>query len=261
MAASARRLSADGFTPLPQYTWDTVLSDVSEEIKGPFKFCLENNGTRALGASPFSGVYLRITKVGSNDGYLYYETAPDDNGTISKPWGVTVVAEGSGGSFVADSEYGWKVTAVNGSGETIGSAEVTLTPTGTDKARLDWTTVPDATSYKVYRTAAGGAGTYGATSLRATVSAPTVTYLDDGAALSSGTPPEENTTGGAGPDYGTAPDAGDFDDSDKLIGTLDIEEQYFYWARLVVPPGTTEQSAIPGGTGNRRTLRIAPKEV
>lgn len=255
MAASMRRLAADGATPVSQMTWETVLSDLAEEIKGPFKFTLENNGTRTLGASPFSGLALSIEQVGTNDGYLYYEIAPDGNGTISKPWGVEVAVGGSGGSFGSVGSYGYKVTALNGAGETIGSREVVAVITSTSQlATLTWETVPTATSYRVYRTAVNALGTYGATSLRATVTAPDVTYEDDGGSLSSGTPPLVNTTGGAGPTYGTAPDPGEFGNADLVIGELEIEQQYFYWARLVVPPGTTE-------AGNRRVLRLVPLEV
>lgn len=254
MAASCRRLSADGATALGTLTWDTVLSDVAEAIGGPRKFFLENNGTRALGAGAFSDLILVTNEqVGENDGYLYYETALDDTDTLSRPWGVTVEVEAGTGTWGATGTYAVVVTALNATGETIASLEVEFEiENTTDEAVITWVDVPGAANYKVYRTATPG--TYGASSLRATVADPTVTTTDTGSALGAGTPPAANTTGGAAPDYGTAPDAADFDDEDKTVGALAVGQQWPFWARLVVPPGTTSE-------GNRRVVRITPREI
>jgi hypothetical protein len=86
---------------------------------------------------------------------------------------------------------------------------------------LDWTPIPGALSYKLYRTTVSG--TYGASSLVASVTTPPVT--DIAAATSAGTPPAANgatgdvflTFGGtpaatftAGPDASNSVDFGGF---------------------------------------------------
>jgi hypothetical protein len=256
MAASARRLSADGATPLAQFTWPTTLSDVTEEITGPLKFAIENDGTRALGDTSVTGLtlVLRLEQVGGNDGILYYQTALDPNGTASRPFGVEAEVQADAASGFTPDTYGYVVTATTPDGQTPPSDEVTAEIVETtDGAVVSWSEVPNAAGYKVYRTPTPG--TYGATTLVATIgSGATVTFTDTGVTAASGTPPAVNTTGGAGPAYGDEPDPGDFDDEDKLIDTLEIGQQWFYWARLRVPAAT-------GSNGNRRTLRIVPKEI
>jgi hypothetical protein len=82
----------------------------------------------------------------------------------------------SGGTFAANTYY-WKVTAINPSGETAGSNEVTATIAANGTQVLNWSAISGATGYRVYRgTAAGGENL-----LVATIgSGATVTYTDTG---------------------------------------------------------------------------------
>lgn len=265
--ADIRHLAADGATTLSQQNFGAIASGAAEVDSTMIKFGLENISDHKLGIAPFSGINLTLEFVGDNDGKSFYFTAADA-ATISRPWGdgalgaptATLGGLADGGVWGAIGIYGYVVTATNATGETIASAEITANVIDTtQRVTLAWKVVPGATGYKVYRTAVGGAGTYGATSLRSTiVSGGTITFLDNGAAPGAGTPAVVNTTGGAGPAYGTPPAIGSFTQADKIIATsptgLAIGQEWFYWAVLKVPPGTSS-------VGNRRAVRVLPKEV
>src|SRR2546422_315368 len=91
----------------------------------------------------------------------------------------------SGGSLTSGVAYYWKASAVNAAGETVGSNEVTVTPSGANlSASVSWAAVTGATSYRLFRSTVSG--TYGATSLVAT-GITALSYTDTGAGLSSGT--------------------------------------------------------------------------
>lgn len=258
-----KHFSADGATVLTQNTWGPFVSGAVEVQSSRLKFALENVDARSLGASPFSLVNLEIEQSGTNDGYLYFYTALDTSGTISKPFGAgalgapTATIVTTGGSFTPGT-YGYKISATNATGETIGSTEVSINVgLATDRVQLNWIQTPGATGYKVFRTPTPG--TYGASTLRATIgSGATITYTDDGAATSAGTPRADNTTGGASPTYGTPPAVGSFTQADKLIAAaptgLRVGEQFFYWAMIKIPALTSE-------LGNTRVLRVLPVEV
>lgn len=265
MAALVRHLSANGRTAISQQNWPTIVSDILEAVSTPLKFAIENRGDRVLGAAPFSGLFLTIEQVGANDGHLYYFTAYDASGTLSRPWGDTpngapeaaVGASGDGGVWSGTGLKGVVVTAVNAMGETIASVEATFQITATtQRVTIQWEEVPGAEGYRVYVT--GTPGNYSGDHLVADESdldeQGSTTLVYDGTAAEPGAPPTENTTGGAGPTYGTPPDDSEFDQVNKAIGELAIGQQWFYWARLVVPPGTTE-------VGNRRAVRVLPREI
>jgi len=97
----------------------------------------------------------------------------------------------AGGSLDASTTYYYKITAIDGltSEETQGSEEIYgVTTVPNKKLTLEWNAVPGAAQYKIYRSTTSG--TYDASCYLATVSAPTVTYTDDGTvSLTSGTPP------------------------------------------------------------------------
>jgi len=91
----------------------------------------------------------------------------------------------AGGSLVSGTPYYWKASAVNAAGETVGSNQVTITPSGGNlSAVVSWAAVTGATSYRLFRSTVSG--TYGASSLVATGITAT-SYTDTGAALSAGT--------------------------------------------------------------------------
>jgi hypothetical protein len=97
------------------------------------------------------------------------------------------VAAKAGGSLTVPENY--VVTALNEKGETIASAEVTFTPGAINKtATLTWDAVPQATSYRVYRSET--AGTYVSPSLL--ISTTLLTVDDTGAStLLEGCPPAD----------------------------------------------------------------------
>ena len=97
---------------------------------------------------------------------------------------------GTGGTLAA-ATYFYKITATNGSGETIGSNELSILTTGaTSTTTLSWGAVTGATGYKVYRGVAAGAENRLVTTLGTVV-----TYTDTGAATTAGSPPATNSTG------------------------------------------------------------------
>ena len=258
-----KHLASDGFTEQAQQSWGPFLSGATPVVSAKVKFGVENVDGRALGATPLVGLFLKIVQVGLNDGNAYYFTSIDTSNTLSKPWGngadgsASVAVGGTGGVWAATGTYGVTITALNATGETIGSTEATFTITAlTQKATYTWVQTPGATMYKVYRTSSPG--TYGASTLRATIgSGSTISFQDDGTATTAGTPPVANTTGGAGPVYGTPPADASFDQTDKTIATapagMAIGQQWFYWAQVQVPANTSE-------VGNTRTLQVTPTE-
>lgn len=263
MPAEIKHIAADGATQQAQQTWGPFVSGAVEVDSDRVKFGVENIGTRVLGASPFANLLLEIQQVGANDGWTFYYTNVDTNGTLSKPWGLgaagapSISVGGATGAWGATGTYGVKVSATNATGETIGSTEGTFTISATtQRATYTWVQTPGATGYKVFRTSSPG--TYGATTLVATiVGGAVVTYADDGAAAAAGTPRSDNTSGGAGPTYGTPPALVSFDQTDKVIASggtgLAIGQQWFYWAVIKVPANTSE-------VGNTRTLNVTPVE-
>jgi len=92
---------------------------------------------------------------------------------------VTAVEGGVGTVSVAT--HGYKVSAINGRGESIASAEATVAVTGAPKAvDLSWAAVAGAESYKVYgRTSTGPWGFIASTT--------TATYTDAGSIVPSAT--------------------------------------------------------------------------
>jgi hypothetical protein len=212
-------------------------------------------------------------QIGTNDAWTMLKIVDDPNGTISKPWGdgvddfdiptgapTATLGVGTGGGWAAAGgvgEYGGVVTALNATGETIASVEVTFTVGALDEEWLvGWEDVPGASSYNYYRTAVGAAGTYGAYSLVANVAVSQ--YNDVGAAAGVGAPPADNTTGGAAPDYGTPPADLDFDNADLTVATspegLAVGQQFFFYKIVAVPANTL-------ALGNKRQARLLPIEV
>jgi hypothetical protein len=247
----------------------------AETDTAALKICLENVSTRALGVSPFTTLLLKRTQVGVNDGVSFAYTAVDPDGTLSKPWGLNVDALGFlDGAPLAElvgtasgvwggggtGEYGTVVTALNATGETPPSEEkIFVVAAAAEEWRITWGRVPSATGYKVYRTAKDAAGIYDTPSLIATIgNGDTTSYVHLGSAPSSGAPPVANTTGGAGPNYGTAPSVASHTSADKTIATaptgLAVGQQWFFYLMIKLPAGTST-------VGNNRSLLLLPTEV
>src|SRR6188508_985250 len=104
---------------------------------------------------------------------------------------LTSVTPGPGGALTAGA-YRYAITAVNANGETMISNEIVGTTETTNLTNaVLWTAVTGATSYRVYRSAAGGAA--GTELFLATVTAPTVTYSDAAVGSPAGAIPTANT--------------------------------------------------------------------
>jgi hypothetical protein len=239
MATALKHYAADGATQITGKNWPEAKAGEAQTAE---KFAVENVSDRAL-----DDLQMRIAQVGANDGYNQMRCAPDTV-TLSKPYGVAAAlsAAGAGGVWGSTGLKYYRVTALNANGETIGSDELSVNvDVTTKKVTLTWTELVGASGYKVYRSDASGS--YGASSLRATVSGQaTTTYVDDGGSLSSGTLPAANTTGGAAPAYG-APSA--LGVGPLVIGDVPIGKQVFYWMNRIIPGGTSE------GGNPRRSIR------
>ena len=100
----------------------------------------------------------------------------------------------TGGTLAAGATY-WKLTAINASGETVGSNEVTATLTGSTSSQpLTWVAIAGSTTgYKLYRGTAPGAENVLVTTLGLVTS-----YTDIGAAGTAGTVPVVGSTGSKG---------------------------------------------------------------
>jgi hypothetical protein len=187
MAANVKHLSADGATQITSFSFPDV---VAGKNSAPVKFSFESISDRVL-----NNVQIAEAAVGQNDGVTQLRIAIDTV-TVSHPYGVTaaLTAPGAGGLWSGTGVRGFRLTATNALGETIGSVEVTINiDDATKGVVLNWTLPTGATGIKVYDT--DTAGSYPASSLRATLGAVT-TYTDLGGARSVGVPPAVNTTAG-----------------------------------------------------------------
>ena len=268
-----RYRGADGFTTFAGATDDLgqLVSSPSIQVLGPpQKTCIENIGFTKQGGTG-TGLVLRRTQVGTSDGIAFIKTAPDPNGTISKPWGLDVdlssvltgapTATNLGGPYGGWGSTGSKgvtIVAKNAVGRTIGSVEKVFTVGSVNEEwRYNWVQTPGATGYEVYVT--DTPGTYGPYTLAATIGSGAITFfVDDGTVRTVGSPPEDNTTGGVGPYFGTDPVDGAFGTGDLTLATapagLAVGQQAFLYFRDVLPAGATAK-------GNQRVLNLFPVEV
>ena len=97
------------------------------------------------------------------------------------------IAFTAGAGTLAIGTYYYRVTAINANGETLPSTETSITLGGIGGVNVNWSSVPDATGYKIY------GRTTGAELLIATVG-DVNTYLDDGSVTPTGAMPIANTT-------------------------------------------------------------------
>ena len=103
------------------------------------------------------------------------------------PSGLSATGSGTGGTLAAATYY-YKVTAIVSGTESLASAEVNVTTTGTTSSvALAWSAVSGAASYKIYRGTSAGAESVYQTSA-------TNSFTDAGAAGTAGTPPATSGT-------------------------------------------------------------------
>ena len=125
-------------------------------------------------------------------------TASAAGGTpaIATPTGVTLTESAIGGVLLDATVYGYRVSAINATGETLASTTVSVTTapgaTGTVSITVGWDAVAGATGYKVYGRTAGGE------LLMATLLGAVLTFVDDGSVTPSGALPSSNTTATSG---------------------------------------------------------------
>lgn len=272
MPTNTQYREKDGFTIIGSATKDEgqiVASQSAIVLTTPRKIAVENISDRVMGGSPFTGLVMRRRQNGTSDGVSYERIADDPNGTISKPWGLdtdditgvltgaptAVVSLSPYGVWGATGTYGVVITALNAVGETIASVEKTFVISFlTDTVFIDWAVVPGATHYRVYVT--DEPGVYGAYTLVDDTVLTSFTY--DGTPPTAGTPPLDNTTGGAAPNYGVDPVDGSFGTADLTIAVapagLAVGQQWFFYFRERLP-------AAASSTGNKRVADLAPTEI
>ena len=143
-----------------------------------------NNGDSGVILAGQDSVGDGLWGYGNLEWYTFGKNIP----TVLAPGTGTPTGSATGGTLAAGT-YFYRVTALNATGETTGSPEISVTTTGTTgSVSLTWASVAGATKYRVYRgTAAGGESVYwgGITS---------ASFLDTNAASTAGTVPTGNTT-------------------------------------------------------------------
>jgi hypothetical protein len=187
MAAIVQHLDSDGVSVVTGLTLPDATAGTHQAPK--------QLGFKSVSDRVLNSIQAVVQAVPSNDGSTEVVTALDTT-VLSSPWtfAAALGAGGAGGVWGATGTYGFEITSLSAIGESGPSSEITVTVDDTTKkVTLTWTQTPGATGYKIYRTATPG--TYGASVLRTTIgSGATVTFLDDGSATSTGTPPLVNTT-------------------------------------------------------------------
>lgn len=243
MPASLKHFDLSGGVQITEKDWPDAIAGAIQTAE---KFFAENNGDRVL-----NNLLLKILTVGTNDGNTQMRIGTDLV-TLSTPFGfaAALTGAGAGGVWSGTGVRGWRITGINATGETVGSLEVTAdVDDTTKKVNLNWTLLTGATGYRIYRT--DTPGVYGASSLRVIIgSGSTIVFTDDGSATTAGTLPTTNTTGGAGPTFGTPPALGTVT---LVAGNLAIGQQYIYWVNRVVPAGASE-------IGNPRAAQLKFEE-
>jgi len=217
----------DGATVISSQDWANMFAGTTATAR---KFAFRN-----VDIIDWAGVQLQAIAVGDSDGIDIARWALD-TATLSPPFNVASVAA-SGGSFAAGTFY-YVVTAFNATGETIASFEVSSVAASGDKVTVSWDEISGASGYRLYRSTT--AGTYGASSKVGSDITPgsTTSVEDSGSATGTGTPATTNTTGGVGPNYGTAPALGVIA---VAVGTVEIGRMVFYWVNRVASAGMVNE--------------------
>lgn len=187
--------------------------------------------TDGAGGLLLNGVTYRAHLCGKN------RTIPVEGGALAAPTLTAGATNASGGTFAAATYY-WKVTAVTGYGETLGSNEVSAVLAANNTKDLSWTAVSSAQLYKVYRGTAAGAQNV----LVATLGN-VLTYTDTGTAGTAATVPSSSTAGNTPAGVKT------FDQQTTLTGTPFGTYRGVEGALLVNREGALEESRSAYGAG------------
>lgn len=202
-----------------------------------------------------------ITQFALSDLFSLLSWALDPD-TLSCPFNVVATLQ-AGGSLTAYTKYYYRITAFNSLGETTGCIEVNATTTDTDLSiKLNWSELEGADGYLIYRST-----NQDYTNARVAVieDPATIEWTDTGQAPDPSGPysfpgintdfdlPDENTTAGEAPDYGTPPDSGDFNTDNLVIGVLEPGQQKSFWLKVTSSVSTPQ-------TGNPRKANLIPSE-
>ena len=118
---------------------------------------------------------------------------PSGTAAIAPPT-VTATPATTGGTLAAGT-YAYRVSALNGVGETLAATQVTATTTGTTgSVTLTWAPVDGATGYKIYGRTSGAQLLIATNGNSGGNSRPICSYTDTGAVTPSGALPASNTT-------------------------------------------------------------------
>ena len=169
------------------------VSNMTLNTRGALRSCDQNMGICTFNGSgpavPTVGAFLSVQFFQPSTTFRMVLALWRDifNG-LAAPAGLGAVAGGAGGTL-ATSTYFYVITALDGAGgETTVSNEVSVAVTLGQKVTLTWTAVTNAYGYNVYRgLIAGGELLLVGTGLP--VLAPTVTFLDTGAATAAASYP------------------------------------------------------------------------
>lgn len=189
-----------------------------------------------------------VTSLTDGGGPLTSGSPPADNRTAGWLTSLELSGAGAGGAWGSTGTRFYRVAAVDSTGTIIAAAlEASVNVNDVTKVvTVRWVAVPGAATYRVYRSTTSNV--YVSPALAATVTAPTLTYVDAGAAATAG-----QLTAVAS--YGTPPAAASFGTAALAPGTsIAINQTVHYWANRVVPLATPE-------AGNPRLALVVVKEA
>jgi len=241
-------LDSNGVTEIGASDLGNIIAGVTTTKK----FGLQNDGNRVTGAITASKQeYITALVNGirqlqaSSEGLIKWAL---DTTSISCPFNATAALQ-SGGSLIIGTQYYFRITAFNANGETGGSIELTAIPTtGHQAIALSWSRVTGAAGYLIYRSTDQ---TYINARRHVIENPATVSWTDSGQGADPSAPygfalintdfdlPTENTSGGAGPSYGTAPTLGT---ANLVFSALQSGQQAFFWIGAITLSSTPESN-------------------
>lgn len=150
-----------------------------------------------------NGNQCYVVRAAATDAVAATETVNDREVGVGGILPPTGLGGTPGGTTTPSYTYEYTVTATNLAGETNGSVPVQVvanqTLTNTNNVVLTWTASTGATGYKIYRRNLTLGGPQSTPLFLSSVTAPTVTFTDNGSFTPAGAIPLFNTTGTAVP--------------------------------------------------------------
>ncbi len=196
---------------------------------GPIKFGYQNRKSRIVSPAVIS------IQQGANDLYNYLKAAIDLI-TLSCPYNMAIELVGQS-HVLSLITYYYTVVAYNCNGRTGQSLEVSIAVADSSHApKISWDQVLGADGYYIYRSTSSGL--YTDCLITKITSGSIRSFIDTGTLAGVGSPPLENTTGGASPNYGTAPVL----TYATILGLGQTKpgQQKFFWSEVDAPLTVTE---------------------